>query len=232
MAKLQRFFSTSEWADMQRRGAVIPMGVTCSDVQVHPPTAGTGQTVILFLGRLVEKKGVQYLLPAYANIREQLGSNTLVIAGDGPMLASLRQQARQLGLGENVRFPGFVTGQDKTRLLDAADIHVVPSIIAGDGDAEGLPVALLEGLAGGKICIATAESGADDVLTNGRDGFLVPQRNVEALSAALLQAAQLDPTKRLEMQRSARSTALQFDWAAIARRHYDFLLAPQSESGR
>jgi glycosyltransferase involved in cell wall biosynthesis len=224
MQKLQRFFSAGEWADMQRRGAVIPMGVASPEVRPQRSTAEPDRTVILFLGRLVEKKGVQYLLPAYARARARLGRSLLVIAGDGPMLESLQRQADCLGLGESVSFPGFVTGQDKIRLLLEADIHVVPSIITDGGDAEGLPVALMEGLAYGKVCIATAESGADDILTNGKDGFLVPEKNADALAAALLQAALLDPRTRRDMQAEALRSAQQFDWATVARRHHEFLL--------
>lgn len=221
MERLQRFFSTEQWQVMQNKGAIIPMGVTLPGLSAQPKRSS--QRVILFLGRLVEKKGVQYLLPAYAAARADLGDSLLVIAGDGPMLEQLKRQAAELGIGDSVLFKGFVSGADKDRLLQQADIYVVPSIIAVDGDAEGLPVSLMEGLAYGKLCIATAESGADDILTNGKDGFLIPQRDIKALSTALLQVAQLDPENREETQAAALQTARRFDWATVAARHYETL---------
>jgi glycosyltransferase involved in cell wall biosynthesis len=226
MEKLQRFFSAEEWRALQKRGAVIPMGAATPDAQLRRAARQSGQTVILFIGRLAEKKGVQFLLPAYAAARADIGNSVLIIAGDGPMREGLERQAAELGLGDQVSFPGFVSGADKTGLLQRADVYVVPSILTASGDIEGLPVSLMEGLAHGKICVATAESGADDILTSGSDGFLVPEQNVAALSAALIQAARLDPGRRDEMEAAARQTARQFDWATIAARHYELLLKP------
>lgn len=222
MEKLQRFFSAEQWQAIQHKGAIIPMGVAIPDVS-QEAARGSGQTVILFLGRLVEKKGVQHLLAAYAAARADIGSSLLVIAGDGPMLKQLKRQAAELNLGNQVQFTGFVTGADKAGLLQRASVYVVPSIVAVSGDAEGLPVSLMEGLAHGKICIATAESGADDILTDGKDGFLIPELQIEALSATLVHAAKLDPHARRDMEAAAIQTARQFDWAAVAERHYEFL---------
>ena len=226
LQKLQQFFSDHEWPGLLRRAAVIPMGVDRPMNLPRPAQRQAGRTVLLFLGRLVEKKGLQYLLPAYAEVRGQLGESMLVIAGEGPMHASLRKQVEHLGLGDHVRFAGFVTGADKARLLEEADILVVPSIVASNRDAEGLPVALIEGLAYGKVCIATHESGADDVLPHGEGGFLVPQRDVEALSAALLRAASMDQQQRSNMQDAARQLAKGFDWEHVAGLHYEHLFAP------
>jgi glycosyltransferase involved in cell wall biosynthesis len=226
MNRLEGFFAGEQWRVVRRKGAIIPMGVTLPGSEPRPRAGHSAPTVILFLGRLVEKKGVQFLLPAYAAVRAEIGSSLLVIAGDGPMLGHLRRQAAELHLDEVVRFAGFVGGTEKVGLLQQADLFVVPSIVTDSGDAEGLPVSLLEGLAHGKVCIATPGSGADDFLTDGRDGFLVPEKSIEALSAALLQAARLDPARRRGMEAAARQTARQFEWATVAKRHYEFLLAP------
>ena len=181
LARLQRFFSTQDWEQLQGRAAIIPMGVSlpdAADMQTEP----AARRIILFLGRLVEKKGVPFLLQAFATVRDQLGPCELVIAGDGPQREMLRQSAAALGIADAVRFAGFVSGSAKSSLLRQADVFVVPSVIAADGDAEGLPVALLEGLAWGRVCIASGESGADDILTSGQDGFLVPQGDSAALA--------------------------------------------------
>jgi glycosyltransferase involved in cell wall biosynthesis len=196
------------------------------DLQLRQASDQSDQTVILFLGRLVEKKGVQNLLAAYATVRARIDDSLLVIAGDGPMRRQLERQAADLGMAHQVRFAGFVGGTDKARLLRQADLYVVPSIVTASGDAEGLPVSLMEGLSYGKTCIATAESGADDILIDGRDGFLVPEKSVEALSAALIRAARLNRSMRDDMEAAARRTAQQFDWASIASRHYELLLKP------
>jgi glycosyltransferase involved in cell wall biosynthesis len=226
MQKLQRFFAADEWASLRGRAAIIPMGVALPAAVQPAIGQDATPTVILFMGRLVEKKGVQFLLQAYATARTRLGSSSLVIAGDGPLLELLRRQAVDLGIADDVRFAGFVSGAAKAQLLEQADICVVASVVAADGDAEGLPVSLLEGLAHGKLCIATAESGADDILTSGTNGFVVPQRSSAALAEALLQAAGLDLATRQNMQAAARRLACQFDWALVAQHHYEHLLEP------
>jgi glycosyltransferase involved in cell wall biosynthesis len=225
MRKLQDFFSSRQWELVRKKGSIIPMGVALPEPRFPQATEPTGETVILFLGRLVEKKGVQFLLPAYAAVRHEIGRSSLVIAGDGPMLGRLIAQATELGLREYVRFVGFVSGAEKSNMLQLADIFVVPSIVTESGDAEGLPVSLMEALAYGKICIATAESGADEILTSGQDGFVIPEKNVAALSSSLVEAAGLDPALRKRMEAAARITARPFDWEAIASRHDESLLS-------
>lgn len=225
LAKLQSFFSDEQWKVVSRKSAIIPMGV---DLPADPSAAksATRPHNILFIGRLAEKKGVQYLIPAFAQIQSYFPSATLTIAGDGPLLESLKRQAAESGLTpDKVVFSGYVSGQRKAAAIAAADIFVVPSIIAASGDAEGLPVALMEGLAAGKLCIATNESGADDIIQDGVSGYLLPEKDVPALAAALTKALSLDPATKSAICASGRTVAEQFAWPVIARRHYEHLLA-------
>lgn len=225
MDRIRGFFTPAEWSGIEARATIIPMGVELP-VGESPPTAlASGRPVILFMGRLVEKKGVEYLLAAYARACPRMPDSELVIAGDGPLLDALRRQAATLGLGERVRFAGHVGGEDKASLLRDAALHVVPSIVAATGDVEGLPVSLLEGLAWGKVCIATVQSGATEILEHGRDGFIVPGGEVEALAEALVDASTLAPARRLAMQAAARQRALAFDWPVVGRRHVEWLRA-------
>jgi glycosyltransferase involved in cell wall biosynthesis len=213
---------------------VIPMGVSVPDVATTPDERATlrrsrnldSHFVLLSIGRLVEKKGLHHLLAALNTIGADLPEWTLVIAGDGPLREDLQRTAAEFGLAERVRFVGYVTGRDKEEWLQSADALVVPSVVASDGDAEGLPVALLEGLAHGLICVATNESGADDVLTHGVDGFLCSQKDEAALAALLRDVCELDATARRDVGSKARARAQSFRWDSIAAAHYDLLLAP------
>jgi glycosyltransferase involved in cell wall biosynthesis len=226
LKKLQAFFNDKQWMQVQDKIAVIPMGV------YFPPESKSAEesnsdrwSKILFLGRLAEKKGVQYLLPAFKSTLEKFPNATLEIAGDGPWLEKLQKQARNLKISEeSVTFSGYVSGDKKSAAVASADIYVVPSIIADDGDAEGLPVSLMEGLIAGKVCIATNESGADDIIEDGKSGYLIPQKDIAALSNALESALALTPTKRAALQAGARKVAEQFEWSKIAKRHYEHLL--------
>lgn len=228
--KLTAFFEGSRPPHVE----IIPMGVDLPPAHVFPveqeelkTSLGLdGKFVFLFMGRLVEKKGVRYLLEAFKQVEGTLTDAVLVIAGDGPLRTELRDQVAALGLAERVSFAGFVTGEAKESYLRAADVFVVPSVIASDGDAEGLPVSLLEGLAFGLTCIATNESGADGILTHGANGFLCSQRDVDELAHQLTDAAALDGPARAACSDSARILADQFNWTKIANRHFDHLIAP------
>ncbi len=223
MEKLASFFSDNEWERLKGRARVIPMGVNLPSATKRPALP-TGDD-ILFVGRLAEKKGVQYLLPAFKQLLENKPDATLTIAGDGPWLSRLKSQASELSLTDTqVRFAGYVTGKKRQRLVDSHAVYVVPSIITDDGDAEGLPVSLMEGLAAGKLCVATNESGADDIIADTKDGFLVAQRDSDALAAALLRALNLPTDERRKMAELAYDTAQQFSWPTIARQHIKFLL--------
>lgn len=227
MEKLANFFSKTEWSQLKERSSIIPMGVNL-------PNATTSNTddqeqVILFVGRLTEKKGVQFLLPAFKKLKQTIGDIKLIIAGDGIMLSQLQKQTSELELDKSVTFPGFVSGKTKQALIASADVYVVPSIITSDGDAEGLPVSLMEGLAYGKVCIASFESGADDILMDGKDGFLVPQKDTDALHKALVKATSLTPSSRTKLQAAAKVTAEQFSWPKVARRHIEFLFKDNND---
>lgn len=222
LEKLRYFFTDAQWRQVEHKVAIIPMGVHLQKSKLPSRRAETSQD-ILFIGRLAEKKGVQYLLPAFASITEQFPTTTLTIAGDGPLLKELKKQAKALNIpAEHISFSGHVSGKQKEDLLQKAGVYVIPSIITDSGDAEGLPVTLMEGLAAGKICIATNESGADNILENGKSGFLVPQKNVTSLKEALVSALSLPQKERTTMQHNARVAATRFDWSKIAQEHYDF----------
>jgi glycosyltransferase involved in cell wall biosynthesis len=233
--KLTRFFGESSVGVPLE---IIPMGVPVPDVSVTADDKAaeravlglTADTVYLFIGRLVEKKGVPYLLEALSTIRDEIGSWQLVIAGDGPLLAETKAKVESLGLADNVRFTGFISGDEKHAYFRAADVMVVPSIVSSDGDAEGLPVALLEGLAYGLECIATNESGADDIITHGLDGLLCEEKDSAALATNLTYLHGLAANERRELSEQARALASRFAWSTIAERHYEFLFSPVLEA--
>ncbi len=232
--KMRAFFSDAEWAALAARVEILPMGVDVASLgraRTETPAALkarhelAGRWVITFVGRLAEKKGVSFLLEAVARLphKERVA---LVVAGDGPLRATLEAQAKALGLAGIVRFVGFVTGETKLDLLHLADVVVVPSIETASGDSEGFPVVIMEALAAGKLCIASDATGAEGVLVDGETGFVVPQKDAAALAAKLEHALALDEATREAIAARGRAAVQALDWAEIARRTYDFLLAP------
>lgn len=214
------FFSRDEWTRLSRKVAVIPMGVDLAewrDVGVGSPTE------LLFVGRLAEKKGVDYLLTAMTLEPLRSLDVRLSIAGDGPMREALETRAAALGIGDRVRFVGFVAGVEKAECFRRAGVVVLPSIVTRAGDAEGLPVVLLEALAAGRICVVTDASGASDIV-QGNEALIVPQQDAHALASALARAVRMTEPQRRVMRDRGREIARRFDWDTIARDHARHLL--------
>ncbi len=152
--------------------------------------------LVLFAGRLVPEKGVDVLLASWPKVLQQEPEAVLVIVGDGEERATLEAQAHELGIASQVLFMGGQT--IVAPYLQAADVFVLPSY------AEGLPVALLEAMACGIACVATAISGTMQVLEDGVSGRLVPAGNAEALAVGV---------------REALTTAQGQEWSRRARQH-------------
>ena len=238
LQKLRAFFPDRTWPEIEKKVSVIPMGVDVTSLQRDLPCSreSTRSRVILFIGRLSEKKGVTFLLKALKMLIDRRESHDpnraavaipeLWIAGEGELSADINAEIAVLGLDRITRMLGYIGGEDKLACFAAADILAVPSIITDDGDAEGLPVSLIEGLAAGKLCRATDVSGADEILVDGQNGFLIAQKNVTALAEALNKALEISEDAAADMCRKARDTAQSLDWSVIARRHWEHLFDP------
>lgn len=200
--------AVSEWI----RKLLLDAGAPPSRVQVHyvgtdtqrfRPSAGVErERFVLFVGRLVEKKGVEYLLKAMAVVQKQQPSLDLVIAGDGPLREGLEKLANELNV--RCRFEGARTHEQVFELMKRALFLAVPSVTAASGDAEGLPLTLLEGQSMGLPVVATRHSGIPEAVEDGGSGFLVDERDHQALAEAILLLAQ-DSERRAQMGTAARA---------------------------
>lgn len=156
---------------------------------------------VVTVGRLVEQKGLEYLLAAVPALVAVLGDRfRLLLAGEGRLRSSLERQAEQLGIGKYVSFLGF--RRDVGDILCASDIVVLPSL------REGLSIALLEAMAMGKPVVATVIGSNREVLQDGSTGILVPARSTGALQRALLELAQ-DADLRRRLGRAAKKEYLE-----------------------
>jgi colanic acid/amylovoran biosynthesis glycosyltransferase len=143
-------------------------------------------------GRLIEKKGLPMTLRAFAAFLHQYPNATLTIAGEGPLLAELQNQARELKIAERVSFTGFISQEQLRELYYKSHIFLHPSQTGCDGNQEGIPNSMLEAMATGLPAFATVHGGIPEAIENGVSGVLVAERDDGALSRALLDAAQ-DP---------------------------------------
>jgi glycosyltransferase involved in cell wall biosynthesis len=145
---------------------------------------------ILFLGRLVEKKGAAYLLAAFEALRHILPAALLVIAGDGPERQRLAAQAAGIG---GVRFAGSFSNAQAQALLAQARVLCLPSITAESGDAEGLPLVILEAQASGVPVVTSARGGVEEGILDGVTGYAFAERDVPAMTARLYALLTDDP---------------------------------------
>ncbi len=161
------------------RIATVPIGV---DVDLFTPQQEEPKTpMVLFVGRLVEKKGVTYLLSAMAQVARTNKNVRLVIIGDGPLMPALVDQACALRL-PNVIFMGACDSATVRQQMSIASILVSPSVTASSGDSEGLPIVICEAQAMGLPVVATRHAGIPEIIRNGENGFLVAERSVRQLA--------------------------------------------------
>jgi len=139
---------------------------------------------ILSVGRLVEKKGFAYLLQSLALLRETGQKFEATIIGEGPLRAALQRQCEELGLAQIVNFTGAQTHEQVLAAMHAANCFIAPSVIAADGDRDGLPNVLLEAAACGLPIVATNTGGITDFLDEAT-ALLCPPADARALAAAL-----------------------------------------------
>lgn len=161
----------------------------------------SGRRDILCVGRLDDpRKNVGLLLEAYARIPDALRAAThLVLAGSGGPRSEFWSRARTLGLQDSVTFIGRPSRDDLIRLYQHAAVFALPS------DEEGLGVVVLEAMACGVPVVATRCGGPEGIITDGKDGFLVPRDNADAL-AGRLQTLLREPDLNVEMGQRARAT--------------------------
>jgi glycosyltransferase involved in cell wall biosynthesis len=157
---------------------VLPIGVEVPAVA----TARPREAVFLFAGRFVEKKGIAVLAEAMRRLRAGGDMTKLVCAGDGPLRSVLERLARDV---PGVELTGWLTGPALKAQMATALALVAPSIVAEDGDAEGLPSVVPEAMASGCVVIGTNEGGIAEAVTDSVTGLLVAPGDAEALAAAM-----------------------------------------------
>jgi glycosyltransferase involved in cell wall biosynthesis len=149
--------------------------------------------VVLVVARLVPEKGFDRLLVAWPMVKAAVPSALLVVVGDGCQRGALTRQAEGLS---DVRFLGEL--HEPLPYFQAADCFTLPSY------TEGLPISLLEAMATGLPCVATAIGGISDAVRQGRTGALVPPGNSPRLAEALVEMLRLDDAARATLGAAAR----------------------------
>jgi glycosyltransferase involved in cell wall biosynthesis len=207
---------------------VISMGVDTE--RFHPAVEPSklrrqlgGGPIVLFVGRLAEKKGVRYLLEAMPAVLAEAPDAMLVIVGDGPLRGELEQQARMLSIADNVRFEGAKRPDELPAYYHAADVFAGPSIVAEGGDTESFGLVFAEAMACGLPVVASDVGGIGDLVKNGETGLLVSQRDPEALALAICRVL-ADETLHARLRRGGLAhIQTNYTQTAIAGRYAELL---------
>lgn len=177
---------------------------------------GLKSPVILFVGRLAEKKGVTYLIKALTKFPLNQSSASLAIVGDGPLKSTLMKEVTQLGLERRVHFFGPLNHEELPKIYASADIFCCPSIVTKSGDSEGLGMVIIEAGSSGLPVVATRVGGIPDAVVDGKTGILVPEQNSTDLALALTELI-MNPEKRKIMGKAAIKHVQKFSWDIVGK---------------
>lgn len=196
---------------------VVPYGAALEDDRKpvdRPALIGDSPVRLLFVGRLVERKGVEVLVRALSALSEQPDA-TLTVIGAGERAPLIERTARVHGVSDRVRLLGTVSREELVENYASHDIFVLPAVFDAKGDTEGLGVVLLEALRFERPIVASGIGGITDIVRDGRTGTLVPPGDPGALAAAL-DALIRDPERARKMAAEGRRFARDsFGWERI-----------------
>jgi phosphatidylinositol alpha-mannosyltransferase len=197
---------------------IIPNGV---DTRHFSPEAepvaefADGKRNILFVGRLEKRKGADYLLKAYHQVKQNVPDSRLIIVGPGGNLRDkYEKQVAKLGL-RDVVFVGYADYQELPRYYRTADVFCAPAT-----GWESFGIVLLEAMAAARPVVASNIDGYASILAHGAEGLLVPPKDAGSLAQALTSLLG-DQSLREEMGQRGRLKAQEYDWANVARRVLD-----------
>lgn len=141
--------------------------------------------VILAMGRLVYKKGFEYLIRAIPKVIKKNKNIKLIIGGDGDLRRKLTELVNRLKINDNVTFVGTINRDETLAYYNIADIFVAPSVIDSQGNVDGGPVVSYESMACGKPQIATDILGVSNIIKNDINGYVVRQKSIVELAIAI-----------------------------------------------
>ncbi len=203
----------------------VPLG-TRHDVGPRPKDRGYtdklglhGKLVFLTVGRLVERKGVDTMLRALAEIDAELPAWRYLVVSDGPYRVALEELASRLGIADRVTFTGYVDDAELATYYNLSDVFCMPNreVVTQGGSSlsvEGFGMVFVDAAACGKPVIGGRSGGAVDAISHGVNGFLVAPGDVEDLKRAIVRLA--DAGVRATMGKAGLELASRFDWSRSA----------------
>lgn len=206
-----------------KRVDTIPMGVDIDGRFAEAKGHERSESELLFVGRLVPKKGLNYLLDAMPAILAKRPDVRLRIVGFGPERDPLERQAAKLMISDKVVFAGAMGQSDLPGLYRSAALFVAPFVRDSSGDQEGLPVALMEAISTGCPFVVGEVVGLDDLLGQAAASYRTDPRDPTALAYAVVNALADPQASREAAVQAAKIARTRVDWTIVAQRYGDLI---------
>lgn len=171
--------------------------------------------IFLFVGRLVEVKGVEYLIDAFEKIYKEYNECQLIVVGSGELESSLKQKVHSLNLTDKIIFTGKLPHSTVLELNQIADIVIFPSIVDTGGFQEGFPKVLIEAVGAGKAIVASKTNGVMEIITDEYNGLLADEKNPDQMAKQVIRIINSPVLKKM-LESNAKLTGLQYDWDIIS----------------
>lgn len=209
---------------------VIPMGTDLTKMFCPGPVSRNAKQV-LFVGRLVEKKGCRYLIEAWPKMMAKEAEARLLIVGDGPERKWLEKLAEELKVGASVRFLGALPQASLPDLYRSSAVVVFPSIVGRGGDREGFGLVQVEALGCECAVVVTDLPAMRDIVKDGETGLVVRRESSEEIAVAILQLLNDLQLNRLLGKNGRRYVVERFEWEKIAENYYRLIDSTIDDQG-
>lgn len=206
---------------------IIPMGVDTDFISETLENSSVKEQynidgkIILFAGRLIDLKGVNFLIKAMPKVLETYADAKLFIIGSGPLKDRLMDLAKGLGLADIVTFIDLVTQDELKKFYLLSDVFVLPSIINEKGETEGLGVVMLEAMAAGLPVVGSKVGGIPDIIQDGKTGMLSKQKDPESIAAKIITLLSDEVLRKRIRENGMRLIEKKFSWERIAKEFMD-----------
>jgi len=188
---------------VNNRIEVIRCGIDLDKFNQQKKIKADDKIRMLTVARLVEKKGIAYLIKAIPAVIKESPNCELTIIGSGPLYDNLQQLVRDHDMERYVQFRGDVSDSELMRYYEDADMFILPCIVTENGNRDGIPVSIMEAMAMELPVISTTLSGIPELVEDGASGILVPPKDEKAIADAIITLCKGDEL-RVKMGKEGR----------------------------
>lgn len=206
---------------------IIPMGVDTSifnPIYEKIPIKHEINHLILSVGRLVEQKGIKYLIMSMKYVIKEFTNCKLLVCGSGSESVNLKNLTNELELNNNVIFTGHIKHEELPIYYTSADIFVMPSIETHQGENEGLGIVILEAMACGTPVIGSNVGGIKDIIKDNKNGFLIKPKNPEDIANKIIKLLQDEKLKQKFSMEGLKLIKDKFSWEVVTNMFFEEVL--------